>query len=67
LREGNAVHAATGKALDIAIAVLRRLQQQASDFVVVARCGLDQAVVRGTVEKESTVFHQGLFKHRKVK
>jgi hypothetical protein len=42
------VRAAAGKAFDVAIAVLRRLEEQAGDGIV-ARDGLDQAVVGGTV------------------
>jgi hypothetical protein len=58
LSERDAVHAATGKAFDIAIAILRSLEEQASDLVfVVARNRLDEAVVGGTVEIESAVFH----------
>jgi hypothetical protein len=56
LRERNVVHAAAGQAFHVAIARLRRLEQEASDFVV-TRNRLDQTVVRGTVEMEATVFH----------
>jgi len=56
LREREAVHAAAGQAFDVAIAGVRRLEEQASDFVITG-CGLDQAVVGGTVEKKSAVFH----------
>jgi hypothetical protein len=43
--------------------MLRSLEEQASDFV--AACDrFNQAVVGGTAEKESAVFHQGLFKHK---
>jgi hypothetical protein len=59
LCERDAVHAAAGKAFDVAIAILRRLEEQASDFVA-ARDRLDQAVVGGTIEFESAVFHQSI-------
>ncbi len=58
LCERDAVHAAAGKAFDVAIAMLWGLQEQASDFFfVAARDELDEAVVSGTVELESAVFH----------
>jgi len=58
LRERDAVHATAGKAFDVAIAILRRLEEQARDFVfVIARDGLDHAVVSGTVEIKSAIFH----------
>jgi hypothetical protein len=39
--------------------MVRRLEEQASDFVfATARYRLDKAVVGGTVEIKSAVFHQ---------
>src|SRR5450755_747384 len=54
--ERDPIHAAAGKAFHVAIATLRRLRKKTGDFVL-ARDGLDQAVVGGIVEFESAVFH----------
>ena len=65
MREGDAVHTTAGKAFYVAIASMRRLKKESSDFVfvivvvatVVATGRLDQAIVGRTVEIESTIFH----------
>ena len=57
LHERDAVHATTGKAFDVAIAILRGLEKQARDFSFIVARELDQAIVSGAVEIESAIFH----------
>jgi hypothetical protein len=52
----DAVHVAAGQTFYVSITILRRLQEQAGDFIV-ARDGFDETVLRRAVEIESTVFH----------
>jgi hypothetical protein len=56
-REGNAVHAATGEAFDVAFARLGRLEEEAGDLIA-AGDRLYEAVVAGTIEVETTVSHR---------
>lgn len=53
----NTIHTAAGKPLDISIAIVWRLEEQARDFVM-TRDGLDQSIVGGAVELEAAIFHQ---------
>jgi hypothetical protein len=56
LGEWDAVHAAAGKVLDVAI--VRRLEEQASDFVPPGD-RLDQAIVGRTALFEPAISHRG--------
>jgi hypothetical protein len=48
---------AAGKAFDVAIAMVRRAEEEASDDLA-SRYSFDEAPVGGTVEIEAAVFHQ---------
>jgi hypothetical protein len=52
----DAIHVAAGQAFYVSVAMLRRLQEQASDFVVAGN-RFDEAIMGGAVATESAIFH----------